>query len=57
MEALGRLAQGLLFYFDDNRGDKDDVYIPSSFSYVHLFHDDGFEQIKKHQRIIELLLS
>ena len=54
MVGLEQLVEVLLFYFYDDRGDSDDVYILSLFLYVHLFYDVGFVQIKKHQRIIKL---
>jgi len=46
----------LLFYHGDSRGDGDVVCTLSLLLlfYVHLYHDDGLVQLKKHLRIIKL---
>ena len=49
MGGVEQLAEVLLFWFHDDRGDSDDVYILSLFLYVHLFYDVGSVQIKKHR--------
>ena len=54
MGGVEQLVEVLLFYFHDDRGDSDDIYILSLFLYVHLFYDVGFVKINKHQRIIKL---
>ena len=54
MAALDERVEELWFRVYDNRDDNDDnVYILPSVLYVHLCHDEGSVQIKKHRQIIK----
>lgn len=54
MVVLEHVVEVLLYSFYNNHDDSDYVEILSFVPWAHLFHDEGFVQIEKHQRIIKL---